>query len=86
MATVVPLTLFAWAAHRVPLTVLGPMQYLVPTINFLLGWLAYDEDLPASRVTGFAFVWAGLVLITIDTVRRGRAAGGAVVATVDVPA
>lgn len=86
VATVVPLTLFAWAAHRVPLTVLGPMQYLVPTINFLLGWLAYDEDLPASRVTGFAFVWAGLVLITIDTVRRGRAAGGAVVATVDVPA
>lgn len=85
VATVVPLTLFAWAAHRVPLTVLGPMQYLVPTINFLLGWLAYDEDLPASRVTGFAFVWAGLVLITIDTVRRGRAAGGAVVATVDVP-
>lgn len=86
VATVVPLTLFAWAAHRVPLTVLGPMQYLVPTINFLLGWLAYDEDLPASRVTGFAFVWAGLVLITIDTVRRGRAASTAVEVPVDVPA
>ncbi len=72
VATVVPLMLFAWAAHRVPLTVLGPMQYLVPTINFLLGWLAYDEELPLWRVIGFALVWVGLVLVTVDTVRRSR--------------
>lgn len=72
VATVVPLTLFAWAAQRVPLTVLGPMQYLIPTINFLLGWLAYDEDLPVVRVIGFALVWVGLVLVTIDTIRRSR--------------
>ncbi|MCB0997826.1 MAG: EamA family transporter RarD [Acidimicrobiales bacterium] len=72
VATVVPLMLFAWAAHRVPLTVLGPMQYLVPSINFLLGWLAYDEDLPPSRVAGFALVWTGLVFVTVDTVRRSR--------------
>lgn len=72
VATVVPLMLFAWAAPRVPLTLLGPMQYSVPTINFLLGWLAYDEDLPASRVAGFALVWVGLLLVTVDTVRRSR--------------
>lgn len=70
LATVVPLTLFARAAHRVPLTVLGPMQYLVPSINFLLGWLLYDEALPASRLAGFALVWAGLVVMTLDSVRR----------------
>lgn len=74
VATVVPLTLFAWAAHRVPLTVLGPMQYLVPSINFLLGWLAYDEELPLWRVVGFALVWTGLVLVTVDTIRRSRSA------------
>lgn len=72
VATVVPLMMFAWAAPRVPLTLLGPMQYSVPTINFLLGWLAYDEELPASRLAGFALVWIGLVLITVDTVRRAR--------------
>lgn len=72
LATVVPLMLFAWAAQRVPLTLLGPMQYIIPTTNFLLGWLLYHEDLPLSRVLGFALVWAGLVLITVDTVQRQR--------------
>lgn len=76
VATVVPLTLFAWAAHRVPLTVLGPMQYLIPTINFFLGWLMYHEPLPPSRVAGFALVWIGLIVMTVDTVhsrsRQGR--------------
>jgi chloramphenicol-sensitive protein RarD len=70
VATVVPLTMFAWAAHRVPLTILGPMQYLIPTANFLLGWLVYNESLPPSRVAGFALVWIGLIVMTIDTVHR----------------
>ena len=70
VATVVPLMLFAWAAHRVPLTLLGPMQYLIPTINFLLGWLVYREDLPMSRLAGFALVWIGLIVMTVDTVQR----------------
>ena len=74
VATAVPLMMFAWAAHRVPLTLLGPMQYSVPTINFLLGWLLYDEDMPPERLAGFALVWVGLVLITGDTIRRSRAA------------
>jgi chloramphenicol-sensitive protein RarD len=73
LATVVPLTLFAWAAQRVPLTLLGPMQYSVPTINFLLGWLLYDEAMPPSRLVGFGLVWLGLALITADAVRRSRA-------------
>ncbi len=72
VATVVPLMLFAWAAPRVPLTVLGPMQYLIPTINFLLGWLVFHEELTPWRVIGFVLVWIGLVLITVDTVARAR--------------
>ena len=58
VATVVPLTMFAWAAQRVPLTLLGPMQYLIPTINFLLGWLVYDEALPCPGWRGSC--WCGL--------------------------
>ncbi len=74
LATVGPLTLFAYAAHRVPLGILGPMQYIVPTMNFLIGWLLYDESLPAVRVLGFALVWIGLAVVTVDSARRIRAA------------
>lgn len=72
LVTTVPLVMFAGAAHRVPLTVLGPLQYAVPTINFLLGWLAYGEELPTSRVVGFSLVWAGLVVLTVDSLRTSR--------------
>jgi chloramphenicol-sensitive protein RarD len=71
--TAVPLTLFASAAQRVPFTVLGPINYLVPLINFVLGWLIYGEPLPVVRAVGFGFVWIALGLVTYETVsRRGR--------------
>lgn len=72
LATIVPLTLFAYAAQRVPLTVIGPLNYIVPTINFCLGWLVFHEALPPSRVVGFALVWVGLVIATADAARRSR--------------
>ena len=65
--------LFAYAAQRVPLTVIGPMQYIVPSMNFLIGWLLYDEPLPATRAFGFALVWMGLAVLTVDSVRRAHA-------------
>lgn len=70
--TVVPLTMFAFAAQRIPMTVIGPMQYSVPVINFLLGWLAFGEDVSGTKFAGFALVWIALVVLTIDTVRRAR--------------
>lgn len=75
IVTVVPLMLFAWSAQRVPFTLLGPMQYIIPSINFLLGWAVYHEEMTPSRLAGFALVWAGLVLITVDTVHDRRATG-----------
>ena len=72
IATIVPLTLFAYAAQRVPLTVIGPLNYIVPTINFCLGWFVFHEALPASRIVGFALVWVGLAIATVDTARRSR--------------
>jgi chloramphenicol-sensitive protein RarD len=67
--TAIPLLLFAFAAQRVPFTILGPANYLIPIINFLLGWLAFDEALPPSRVVGFVLVWLALLFATVDTVR-----------------
>jgi chloramphenicol-sensitive protein RarD len=69
--TAAPLLLFAYAAKRVPFTILGPANYLIPIINFLLGWLVYDESLPTSRVIGFLLVWLALVLVTVDTMSGG---------------
>jgi chloramphenicol-sensitive protein RarD len=69
VATVVPLVMFAFAATRVPFTILGPLTYLVPTINFLLGWILYDEALPGSRVVGFVLVWIALAIVTVARVR-----------------
>lgn len=72
LVTTVPLLLFAYAAQRVPLTTLGPLQYAVPTINFLLGVLVYDEALPPWRLAGFVLVWVALVVLTVDAVRSAR--------------
>ena len=74
-----PLLLFAVAAQRVPFTILGPLQYLVPTINFLLGWLLYHESIPAVRLLGFALVWLALAATTIDRLRAAAPPEGGVV-------
>jgi chloramphenicol-sensitive protein RarD len=74
VVTAVPLLLFAAAALKLPLTVLGPLQYSVPTINFLLGWLVYHEKLTPSRIVGFSLVWIALVIVTIDSIQRARRA------------
>ena len=74
VATVGPLMLFAYAAQRMPMTIIGPMQYIVPSMNFVIGWLIYDEALPVTRLFGFALVWVGLIVLTADSVRRARLA------------
>lgn len=71
--TAVPLLLFAAAAQRVPLSTLGPLQYAVPVINFVLGVGLYDEAMPGWRLAGFALVWVALVLFTVDGLRATRA-------------
>jgi chloramphenicol-sensitive protein RarD len=76
LITAVPLLLFAHAALRLPLTVIGPMQYIVPVVNFLLGWIVYNEDMQPERFVGFVLVWIGLACTFTDTIRNsdGRAA------------
>jgi chloramphenicol-sensitive protein RarD len=69
IATAVPLLLFTRAARSVPFTILGPLNYLVPIINFSLGWLVFSEPMPASRLVGFVLVWTALIAVTVDTVR-----------------
>jgi chloramphenicol-sensitive protein RarD len=70
--TAVPLLMFASASQRTPLTILGPMQYIVPTMNFLIGWLMFNEVLTSSKVAGFSLIWVCLALVLTDLFRRQR--------------
>ena len=72
LMTAVPLLLFGAASRRVWLSLLGPLQYLVPTFNFFLGWLAYNEKLDATRLVGFTFVWLGLIILVADSLRASK--------------
>jgi chloramphenicol-sensitive protein RarD len=85
-ATTVPLLLFAFAARRIPLTTLGLMQYLGPTIQFLLGLLLFDEPLTPHRLIGFALIWTALAIYTADGVRTSRKATGGAAAAPPAPA
>jgi chloramphenicol-sensitive protein RarD len=70
--TAVPLLMFASASQRTPLTILGPMQYIVPTMNFLIGWLMFNEALTSSKVAGFSLIWVCLALVLTDLFRTQR--------------
>jgi chloramphenicol-sensitive protein RarD len=70
--TALPLIGFAFAVRRVPLSVVGLMQYIAPTIQFLLGVLFFGEAFNRDRATGFVFIWVALAIFAIDGLMRAR--------------
>jgi chloramphenicol-sensitive protein RarD len=74
--TAVPLLFFAGAVTRVPLTVMGMLQYLAPVLQFLVGLVIVGEDMPPSRWIGFGLVWIALVVLSVDGLRASRRARG----------
>nr|WP_220476451.1 EamA family transporter RarD [Microcella alkalica] len=75
IVTAVPLLLFAGAARRLPLTVMGFIQYLAPLLQFAFGVAVMGEPMPPERWLGFALVWLALVVLTLDAVRHRRRTG-----------
>jgi chloramphenicol-sensitive protein RarD len=76
VVTAIPLLCFGAAAIRIPLSSLGLLQYLAPGIQLAIGVFVFSEPMPPSRLAGFALVWVGLVLLTVDgltSARRRRA-------------
>ncbi len=69
--TAVPLTLFAWAARRLPLSAMGFLQFLAPTISFGIG-LAQGEPFTGWRAASFAFIWGGAAVYAGAAWRRAR--------------
>lgn len=89
-ATAIPLLFFAGAANRIPLSAVGMLQYLAPTLQFAIGVLVFQEPMPPARQAGFVLVWGALAVFSWDAVRHYRktriAAASAVAATAAAPA
>ena len=73
--TAIPLLMFSAAARRIPLSMIGILQYLAPTLQFSIGIFIYGEAFPRYRLIGYTFVWSALLLYTLEGLyqkRRGR--------------
>jgi chloramphenicol-sensitive protein RarD len=77
LVTIVPLLLFAAAAQHVSLILIGLLQYLNPTLQFLVGWLVLNEPVDQTRVIGFSFVWLALAIIVFDQLQARAPAADA---------
>ena len=72
LVTAVPLMFFAGAANRLPLTLLGILQYIAPIVQLGVGVLIFNEPMPPARLAGFALVWLALIVFTFDGLRNAR--------------
>ncbi|MEP7301651.1 MAG: EamA family transporter RarD [Caldimonas sp.] len=84
-ATTVPLVLFAFAARRIPMTTLGLVQYLGPSIQFVLGLWLFQEPFTPGRLIGFALIWLALAIYTLDGLRHRPVAPAALPAEAAPP-
>ncbi|MCL4261093.1 MAG: EamA family transporter RarD [Anaerolineales bacterium] len=75
--TTIPLLLFASAAKQIPLTIVGVLQYLTPTLQFLLGVFVYHELFDRSQLFGFGLIWLALGVFGIEGYAVSRAKQGA---------
>ena len=75
VVTAVPLLFFAASARRVTMATVGILQYLAPTLQFLLGVFIYGEDFSRTQLIGFSFIWLALLVYTAESFRHnGRLA------------
>ena len=72
--TVIPLICFAAAANRLPLSMVGLLQFLAPILQFICGTFVQHESVPPTRLAGFLIVWVALAVMTVDALRSARPA------------
>ena len=70
--TAIPLLLFNGSTNRLPLTLIGLLQYITPTIQFCIGVWYYNEDMSIARWVGFLIIWVALMSLAIDLVKSSR--------------
>ena len=72
IVTTIPLLMFASAAKQIPLTMIGILQYLAPTIQFLIGVFVYKESFDTPRLIGFSIVWLALIISWVENFMSNR--------------
>jgi chloramphenicol-sensitive protein RarD len=72
VVTSIPLLMFASAARQIPLTMIGVLQYIAPTIQFLIGVFLYHEPFDQSRLIGFSLVWMALIIFWVENYFANR--------------
>jgi chloramphenicol-sensitive protein RarD len=70
--TALPLVGFAYAVRRIPLATVGLLQYIAPTLQFLIGVFVFDEPLDRERLIGFACIWLALAIFAGEGLWRAR--------------
>ena len=80
VGTASPLLLFAYGAQRIQLATLGLLQYVAPTLQFLIGVFLYNEPFNAAQLWGFVLIWTGLIIYSADSIIRMRQTSAAQVA------
>ena len=66
LVTIIPLALFAFSAQKIPLSMIGLLQYFTPTLQFLMGVLLYGELFDTQRAIGFSIIWIGLIIFSAE--------------------
>ena len=69
--TAIPLLLFNSSTNTLPFTVIGLLQYVTPTVQFLIGVIVNHESMPAARWIGFFIIWIALIALGTDLVKSG---------------
>jgi len=72
LVTTIPLLMFASAAKQIPLTIVGLLQYIAPTLQFLIGVFLYQEPFDSSHFIGFAIVWIALIFFAVESYVANR--------------
>jgi chloramphenicol-sensitive protein RarD len=72
VVTALPLLLFAYAARQVTLATVGILQYIAPTLQFLLGVLVYGETFTKTRLVGYGAIWAALLVYSLEGLIQGK--------------
>jgi chloramphenicol-sensitive protein RarD len=72
LATALPLALFAYGARLIPFSTIGLVQYIGPTLQFLIGVVVFQEPFTRARAIGFVLIWTALAIYVADSLWRNR--------------
>jgi chloramphenicol-sensitive protein RarD len=72
VVTAVPLVLFAYGARRIPLSTIGIIQFIGPSLQLVCGLVVFGEPFPQARAIGFVLIWIGLFVYAMNGWRKSR--------------